>query len=244
MSSKKDHELIHEWQKKRNYQAYQMLKTRNRSCVMMFVNKYAASGVPRKTLESEAWKLFDDAVQNYNPNKGANFNTHLNYQLRKIDRYVKKYQNVARIPENLSSRIGEYDRVRSDLSNRFKRQPTQKEIASEMKWSLSSVKNLEKARRDDLFEGGFEGTGFDVSGTELSSNVVIQEIREELTAQERKVFDHLVGYKARKFKSKQKLAQKLGMSGGRLSQITRQIAIKIRPHLSGRYGIGISGLKL
>lgn len=238
--SKKDEELIEDWKKRRNYQSYQQLKARNRACVMMFVNKYAASGVPRQTLESEAWKLFDDAVGNYDPKRGASFNTHLNYQLRKLDRYTKKYQNVARIPENLSSRIGEYDRVKGALSNQLKRQPNQKEIAKEMKWTISNVKNLEKARRDDLFEGGFEQSGFDVSSNPKDDMIILLQVREELTLQEKQVFDHLIGYKKKKYKNKQQLARKLGMSGGRLSQITRSISVKIRPHLGRQYGMGVS----
>lgn len=234
-----DVELIKKWRTSRDYGAYSTLKRRHVGMVMLFVNRYAAASVPRQALEAEAWGLFDDAVNSYKLDSPAKFSTHLNYQLRKLDRYTKRYQNVARIPENLSSRIGEYDRTRSTLAVELGRQPKPKEVANAMNWTVSNVNRLEKSRRQDLFEGGFEG-GIDVSKRPDDVNIVLLEIREELSPPEQNVFDHLIGYKKKKISDKKTLARQLGISTGRLSQITSGIARKVQPHLAKMHGVGIS----
>lgn len=226
-----DTDLIKRWKKNRDYNAYQQLKRRNKNMVYKKVNTYSASPVPTSALEAEAWKLFDDAVNSYDPKKGAQFSTHLNYQLRKLDRFTKKYQNIARIPENLSSQIGDYDRSVQTLGKQFNRQPTHSEVANHMGIPVKHVKQIHTSRRGDMFEGKSE---FDVNQLSDHSDWLLRELRDELNPQEKMVYDHLIGYKKRKYTNKKLLAQKLGMSAGRLSQITRSISTKIGPQLRKR----------
>lgn len=236
-----DNDLIDRWKKFRDQSAYNELKRRHTGMVMMTVNRYSAAPIPRGALEGETWMLFDDAVNSYSNKAGAQFGTHLNYHLRKLDRYTKKYQNVARIPENLSSRIGEYDRVKGDMARQLGRQPTVAEISKQMKWSKSNINRLEKSRRQDLFEGGFEGVGgIETVNNAQNTNAIFSEIREELDPSEQKVFDHLIGHgNTPVISSKKVLARKLNISVGRISQITTNIAKKMQPHLSSAYGVGI-----
>ncbi len=228
-----DAELIQRWKTKRDYMAYQQLKRRHKNMVYKTVHRYSAANVPKQALEAEAWKLFDDAVKNYKPNKGAKFSTYLNYQLRKLDRYTKKYQNVARIPEALASRIGDYDRASQQLTTNLGRQPTHGELADQLEMPVRHVRQLHKSRRGDLYEGKFEA-GVDIIETQEKTDWLLKEVRDELTPQERRVYDYLIGYRKKKITNKKELAKKLGMSPGRVSQITRSIAMKIQPHLRRR----------
>jgi len=227
-----DKELIERWKKKRDYMAYKQLKDRHKRMVYYTVNRYAAASVPRSALEAEGWKLFDDAVNNYKPNAGAKFSTYLNYQLRKLDRYTKKYQNIARIPEALSSKIGDYDRASQTIMKNKGRQPTHSEMSNALNMPVKQVKQLHKSRRGDLYEGKFEHA--DIELNIEKGNWLLRELRDELNPQERQVYDHLIGHKKQKITNKKKLAAKLNMSPGRISQITRSIAVKIKPHLNKR----------
>lgn len=236
-----DNELIDKWRKFKDYNAYKELKRRHTGMVMMIVNRYSSAPIPRSALEGETWTLFDDAVNSFSDKSGAQFGTHLNYHLRKLDRFTKKYQNVARIPENLSSRIGEFDRTKGDLTRQLRREPTNKEMAKAMKWSISNIKRLDKSRRQDLFEGGFEGVGgIETVNNAQNTNAIFSEVREELDQNEQILFDHLVGHgNTPQISSKKILAKKLGISVGRISQITTNIAKKMQPHLGSAYGVGI-----
>lgn len=229
-----DKELIESWKKSRNYMSYQQLKARHKNMVYHTVNRYAAASVPRAALEAEAWKLFDDAVNNYKGDKNAKFSTYLNYQLRKVDRYTKKYQNIARIPEALAARIGDYDRASETLSVNLGRHPTHHEVANHMEMPVNHVMQLHKSRRGDLFEGKFE-EGVEIVKKEQHTDWLLKELRDELNIQEQQVYDHLIGHGKRKTTNKKLLAKKLGMSPGRISQITRKIALKLKPHVNKRY---------
>lgn len=222
-----DEDLIRDWKQRRNLMSYKALKNRHSGMVHQMVNRYAASSVPRTSLEAEAWKNFDEAIERFNPDAGAKFSTFLNYQIRKIDRHTKKYQNIARIPEALSAKIGDYDRHFQEQSMALKRQPTQKEMSKILGMPPKHIKQLVESRRSDLWEGKFEGEHEQT----IADNWLLEELREELNPQEQGVYDHLIGYKKRKITNKKELAAKLGMSPGRISQITRNISDKIGPHL-------------
>lgn len=222
-----DEELIRDWKKTRNIMSYRQLKNRHSGMVHGMVNRYSASSVPRTSLEAEAWKNFDEAVERFDPDAGAKFSTFLNYQIRKIDRHTKKYQNIARIPEALSAKIGDYDRHFQEQSLKLKRQPTQKEMAKLMGIPQKHVKQLVESRRSDLWEGKFEGEHEQT----IADNWLLEELREELNPQEQEVYDYLIGFRKKKISNKKDLAKKLNMSPGRISQITRNISTKIQPHL-------------
>lgn len=222
-----DEELIRDWKRNRNIISYRMLKQRHSGMIHQMVNRYAASSVPRTSLEAEAWKNFDEAVEKFDPDAGAKFSTFLNYQIRKIDRHTKRYQNIARIPEALSSKIGDYDRVYQQKSIELQRQPTVKEMSKELQMPQKHIKQLVQSRRSDLWEGKFEGE----HERTIADNWLLEELREELNPQEQEVYDHLIGFKKKKITNKKLLAEKLGMSPGRISQITRNISEKIGPHL-------------
>lgn len=224
-----DEELIVKWKQQNDYTAYRKLKDKNRGMVMQAVNTYRAANIPSSSLEAEAWTLFDDAVNNFKTTEGAKFSTYLNYQLRKLDRHTKKYQNVARIPEALAGKIGDYDRVQQELAQRTGKQPTHQEMAKAMGMSVKHVKQLHTSRRGDIYESWSEEDGG--INYDERTNWLLVELRDELTEQERKVYDHLIGYNTKMITNKRELAAKLGMSPGRVSQITGDISRKISPHL-------------
>jgi DNA-directed RNA polymerase sigma subunit (sigma70/sigma32) len=225
-----DEKLIENWKMRHDLSSYKELRHRNKNMVYQTIHRYSSTSIPRAALESECWSLFDDAVNSYNPNAGAKFSTHLNYQLRKIDRYVKKNQNTARIPEAIAGKIGDYDRSNALLSEKFQRVPTNKELAQHSKIPLKHIKQIQTSRRSDLFEG----LQVDELASATGSNVnwVLQDLRGELNDQEKIVFDHLTGMNnKKKYTNKKLLAQQLSISPGRLSQITNSISKKIEAPL-------------
>jgi len=229
-----DEQLIHQWKTLKSMSAYRTLKQRHRAMVFRAVNTYGAANIPRASLEAQAWTLFDDAVANFKTGTGAKFSTYLSYQLRKMDRHTKKYQNIARIPEALAAKIGDYDRAHSDLSIKLQRQPTHTEMAKALNMQEKHVRQLFKSRRSDLYVGKFEGATENPQ-QKIHDDWLLRELREELVGQEQLVYDYLMGYNGKpKVSNKKVLAQKLNMSAGRISQITSSIARKIGPHLKER----------
>lgn len=224
-----DEALISLWRAKRDQTAYKTLQSRHKRMVFKYVQKYSAAAIPNAALEAKAWELFDDAINGFSPTSGAKFSTFLDYQVRKLDRYAKRYQNIARIPEALSAKIGDYDRANEQLTQELGRIPTPQEISKKMKLPVGHVKQIIQSRRGDLYEGRFEQG--DIEAETERADWLLIELREELNPQEQEVYDYLIGYNQTKLTSKKALAKKLKMSPGRVSQITRQIALKIGPGL-------------
>lgn len=228
-----DEELIVKWKTGNDYTAYRKLKDKNRGMVMQAVNTYRAANVPSSSLEAEAWTLFDDAVNNFKTTEGAKFSTYLSYQLRKLDRHTKKYQNIARIPEALAGKIGDYDRLSNELAQKNGKQPTNQEMAKAMGMSVKHVKQLNTSRRGDIYESWNPEDGG--INPDERTNWMLVELRDELNDQERRVYDHLIGHNTKMITNKRQLAEKLGMSAGRISQITGDISRKISPHLKKKF---------
>lgn len=229
-----DDALIRRWRSSRDLQSYNELRSRHSGLIFKQVNTYASSGVPRPALEAEANKLFDDAVNNYKPTSAASFSTFLVYYLKRLDRYNRKNQDTARIPEALSLRIGEHDRVRNQLAEELMREPTPQEIAKQMGMSKSRVMQLQNSRRQDLYEGGFEGQTTNHS-LRAANMHALHDLGEELTGQEKEVYEYLTGLNGKpKITNKIALAKKLGMSPGRISQITSSISKKLQPKVNRR----------
>lgn len=205
---------------------------RHKGLVEFNIMKYQAASVPRATLEVEAWKLFDDAVKNYQIGSAAKFSTFASIYLYRLDRYTKTHQNVARIPEGLASNIGRYDRASLQLREELGREPTHKELGRAVGLSAKRVATLETSRRRDLFEGGFEGDTEVTLGRTMANKHVLEDVRPLLNQQELLVYDHLIGFGGvKKMEDNNALAAKLGLSAGRVSQIKKSIAEKIGPHV-------------
>lgn len=230
-NSADDKELIDQWREKKDKRAYEELKDRHSGMVHQFINKYKAANVPTPALEAKAWSKFDDAVESYNPNKGAQFSTHLNYQLRKLDRFTKKYQNIGRIPEEKARRIGDLQRVEQELEYEQNEQPTPEDISDRIGWEPEEVEELQNVQRQDLYKGKFEGETLDEENLLQKADWILEQGRDELSGRERDLYDHIIGYgNKEQITSTQELAQRFNISPGRISQMKRSIGKKLKPH--------------
>ena len=127
------------------------------------VGKYAGVGLPRVSIEMEAKRLTIQALDSYDPKFGTQLNTHVTNYLKKIQRYVITYQNVAHIPEPRAIALGRYQTIYENLESEKGREPTVTELADAMHWSPLEIERLQVEQRKDLSmtmdtddsEGGF-----------------------------------------------------------------------------------------
>ena len=76
----------------------------------------------------------------------------MNY-LPKVRRLNYKYQNMARLPENLHLQYTDFQNTISHLENTLNREPTDDEIAKHMGWSKGAVIK-QRLPVEDLLESG------------------------------------------------------------------------------------------
>lgn len=230
VEDKDTEELVQLWRDEGHDEAYDELRDRHEGLVYNQTNRYRASPVPQKAIETEAWKHFDDAVENYDPSKDAKFSTYLTHRLKRLDRYNKNRQNFARIPEERARKISDFENAKERLQDKHGRQPDHEEIADEAGLDPDETERIARENRQDLYEGQYEGEQY-ASDEGERGNQILEDIRDDLEDHEQEVYDHLVGYgDTEKVDDKKEVAEKKGVSPGRISQITSGIADKVQDH--------------
>lgn len=108
--------------------------------------------LPRSALSAEAKKWTYNAIQTYDPSRGASLSTHVLNYLPKIRRLNYKYQNSARLPENLQLQYSNFQNSVSHLQEELGREPNDEEIAKHIGWSKPLVTRFRGSLYEDLVE--------------------------------------------------------------------------------------------
>lgn len=108
--------------------------------------------LPKAALSAEAKKWTYKAIESYDPSKGASLSTHVLNYLPKIRRLNYKFQNSARLPENLQLQYSNFQTGVSHLQETLGREPTDDEIAKHLDWSKPLVVRFKGSLYDDLVE--------------------------------------------------------------------------------------------
>lgn len=171
-------------------------------------------------IQAEFKKQLVNAFKEYKPEKGT-LGTFVYSYLNASKRFISMHQNMARIPENRTYRIGAYQRAKEYLATELDKEPSPKQIARHLKWNVRDVAMFGKELRKDL-----RMSKFDVESTFKAPKytALLQQVRQELTPRELKVYTELVQNSNVKGKD---LARKLKLSPSTVSKIRSQIAKKI-----------------
>ena len=88
-----------------------------------------------------------DALNRYNPEKGAALRTFVPFQFRGVHRFVTTNQNIARIPQNIVNKIGKVRTARQVLMDDLGRTPTDKEVADHLQIPVKTVLRIDREVR-------------------------------------------------------------------------------------------------
>jgi DNA-directed RNA polymerase specialized sigma subunit len=108
--------------------------------------------LPKAALSAEAKKWTFKAIESYDPTRGASLSTHVLNFLPKVRRLNYKYQNSARLPENLQLQYSNFQGAVSHLQETLGREPLDEEIAKKLGWSKPLVVRFKGSLYDDLVE--------------------------------------------------------------------------------------------
>jgi DNA-directed RNA polymerase specialized sigma subunit len=193
-------------------------------------NQFAGNvNLPPAAIHAEFQRAAIHAFKRYDPNKGSALNTWLTNNLRKANRWVKKYQNVARIPENRQYGIGLYNTAKANLDASLGREPTTQELAEELGWSQNEVRTLGMELRKDLPTSGFE-TGYDPTTISPSRDLEkLKLVKYELNPRQRLVYEYTLGDGQPMLKPGE-IAKRMGVSPSTISRIRKEIADKLEQY--------------
>lgn len=199
------------------------------------VNMYSnLEGIPRPLIENEANNHFIAALRTYDPEKAA-LKTHVTNMLKRVDRYVKTYQNAGRIQERRSQSWGDYQKAKSMLREELGRDPNSMELAERLSLELNrpitpkEAERFMKEDRRDLIESGIQGDTFVTLPT--SSRLLLKVLPEELTSEENAVFERLFGINGQRQMKAGEIATELMMHPSKVSRLRNSIETKMKNYL-------------
>ena len=191
------------------------------------VNKYKnLEALPPPLLTAKANELFLDSLRTYNPNKSA-MSTHVTNNLKRLDRYVKTYQNAGRIQESRAGNFGEYLAAKTTLTDELGRSPSAEELATHMTVALNKPISSNEALRymkEDRKDIG-EASWSDDSLTRIpsASAMILRLVSQELKPEQRAVFERLFGINGARRQKPSEIALALRVHPSKISRIRKEI---------------------
>lgn len=198
------------------------------------VTEWRAPNVAPAAFKAELTRHFVQAAENFDPQRGVAFNTHVQTRIKKAQRFNSRYQNIGYIPEDQARHIGALRSAQNDLTDELGRDPTHAEIAGRMGMPVKKVTTLFSVLRKDVPASHFESDPSAFTTTRESDVVRLIQRRpsEYLTPEETGVFNHVFGTNgARKITDTTGIAAQLGLSQPKVSRIKTSIANKIKKHM-------------
>lgn len=175
--------------------------------------------LPESALSAEAKYWAMRALETYDPKKGVAVSTHVMNYLPKVRRLNYKYQNVARLPENLHLQYSNFTNTVSHLEETLNREPTDEEIASELGWSKPQVIKFRGSLYQDLVESA---TQKPTEVTQFNTEkFLLEHIMSQLDEQEKMLLLNKGTMPA------SELASKLGVNVSRLNYLSAKLRDKI-----------------
>jgi DNA-directed RNA polymerase specialized sigma subunit len=186
----------------------------------IFSEVHRQSGtLPNSALSAEAKKWAIRAIQTYDPTKGASISTHVMSYLPKVRRMNYKFQNAARLPENMQLKYKLYDRAVQNLADTLNRDPTDEEVATELGWSKGQTVKFRNSLYEDLVESAsakpFETARFN------ENKILLDYVMTQLTPTEKEIWENS------KRMSSAELATHLGINVNRLNYLKSNLKKKV-----------------
>ncbi len=131
--------------KRGDTKAKRLMIVSNLRLVINIAKRYSHLGVPLLDLIEEGNLGLMKAVLKYNPNKGFRFSTYAAWWIRQyITRAIANQGKTVRIPVYMTEVMSKFKRVSEELTQRFGRKPSPKEVARSMHLPVERILRLQE----------------------------------------------------------------------------------------------------
>jgi DNA-directed RNA polymerase specialized sigma subunit len=215
---RKDQELYEQWKSTGDKKALGALIGQLSPLIYSEVQRQSGT-LPPTALSAEAKKWAIRAIQTYDPSKGAQISTHVMSYLPKVRRMNYKFQNAARLPENMQLKYKLYDRAVQNLADTLNRDPTDDEVAQELGWTKGQTVKFRNSLYEDLIESAsakpFETARFN------ENKILLDYVMTQLTPVEKEIWENS------KKMSSAELAAHLNINVNRLNYLKSNLKKKV-----------------
>jgi DNA-directed RNA polymerase specialized sigma subunit len=226
---KTDLELWHQWNGNgRKPDDLRPLLNNFRGMIRKEASRYERNvEIPPAAIHHEFKQQFVRAMQTYDPNRGAALGTWVTHNLQKGQRWVNQHQNIARIAEPRSGKVGDFKNAVTYLTDQFGREPAVHEISEHLGWAPKEIDRMQKELRKSHVASAWEVDPVDVMPSKEKERLLMLRLSGELSPEETLVFDYTIGHGGKPQLKPSQIARTLSMNPSKVTRIRQKIADKI-----------------
>lgn len=223
----------------------------NLRLVVSIAKRYAGQGVLFMDLVQEGSIGLIRAAEKFDYRKNFKFSTYATWWIKQsIIRAIANHSRSIRIPVHMADKIRKYKHAYSLLSCKFKREPTESELATYMNLPLAKLRkikqsiilepiSLETSVTDDLCIGDYLVDKSLNTPEEQTKNLLMKKnmpkLFQILTDREKRVILSRFGIDSEKPKTLAELGLAMGYSKERIRQIEEGAILKMRNNIKTRH---------
>ena len=223
----------------------------NLRLVVSITKRYAGQGVLFMDLVQEGSIGLIRAAEKFDYRKNFKFSTYATWWIKQsIIRAIANHSRSIRIPVHMADKIRKYKHAYSLLSCKFKREPTESELATYMNLPLAKLRkikqsiilepiSLETSVTDDLCIGDYLVDKSLNTPEEQTKNLLMKKnmpkLFQILTDREKRVILSRFGMDSEKPKTLAELGLAMGYSKERIRQIEEGAILKMRNNIKTRH---------
>ena len=223
----------------------------NLRLVVSIAKRYAGQGVLFMDLVQEGSIGLIRAAEKFDYRKNFKFSTYATWWIKQsIIRAIANHSRSIRIPVHMADKIRKYKHAYSLLSCKFKREPTESELATYMNIPLAKLRkikqsiilepiSLETSVTDDLCIGDYLVDKSLNTPEEQTKNILMKKnmpkLFQILTDREKRVILSRFGMDSEKPKTLAELGLAMGYSKERIRQIEEGAILKMRNNIKTRH---------
>ncbi len=233
-------EVIKRWQEAPNPEDFEWLYNTHQPLIFRAGERYLRSAtVPKNAVKGSLLRGYVEALETFDPTRGTKFSSHFYNGVGRTGRYLQRYTNVGRIPEERGGLISLLQSREAELKDTLGRMPTDHELSDDMLLSAQDVADLKTKKISPKIVGTLrhelrqdltaEATGGNVEvdrDSKLRRQIVF--LHGSLNPEQQLVLEHTFeGFGKPVIEDELQLAQQLNLSPQKVRALKSQIKKKV-----------------